>query len=411
MQRVDQETENPMSYMKLEGRTLGQYQIVELLRMGSHTENYRAYQEALGREVLVRLLKRDLQTDVNYREAFFQSAAIHARLEHANIVPIHDYGSQDNLSYIVFRLMAGGTLQDRMKTGAIPLQEAAGVLKQIANALDFVHAQGFTHSDPSSANIVFDEWGSAYIGNFHVAGFQKVMPKTITGTAIYTAPEKWADKTILPASDQYALACVIYHAITGVFPFEKFFDLNSLAQKHINEMPASPQSYNPEIPLAVNDVLFRALAKKPEDRYPTVMDFAREFEKALQAVPQHVFISYSRRDKDYARQLSDYLSHNGFTVWIDDQIDYGDAWFREIDGAVKSCAAFVLLMSPDAEQSEWVHKEILLAKRYKKPIFPLLLAGDEFPIVIDIQFADVKDGRLPDTDFHRRLRRAVFGEG
>jgi hypothetical protein len=140
------------------------------------------------------------------------------------------------------------------------------------------------------------------------------------------------------------------------------------------------------------------------------MDFAREFEKAIAAVPQQVFISYSRRDKNYAAQLREHLLHNGFNVWIDSQIEYGDTWFKEIDEAIKTCAAFVLLMTPDSYESEWVQKEILLAKRSKKQIFPLLLKGEEFGIVIDLQFADVRNGEMPDVNFHRRLSRAVFGD-
>jgi serine/threonine protein kinase len=214
-----------------------------------------------------------------------------------------------------------------------------------------------------------------------------------------------------PYTDQYALACITYFVVTGKTPFSQASTLGALMKAHLEEMPPQPQHFNASIPLAVNDVLSRALAKQPGDRYPTVMDFAREFEKAVQAVPKHLFISYSRRDKDYAQQVCDYLSHNGFEVWIDSKIEYGTTWFEEIDDAIKNCAAFVPVMTPEARTSDWVRKEILLAMDYKKPIFPLLLEGDRFPILVDIQFADVKSGQMPDVEFHRRLRRTVFGDG
>ncbi|MBZ0287540.1 MAG: TIR domain-containing protein, partial [Anaerolineae bacterium] len=291
----------------------------------------------------------------------------------------------------------------------IPLPEAVTIVKQIAGALDYVHSRGMAHGDPSIANILFDSWGSAYIGDFHVAGFQSATGSLLAGTPLYTAPEKWRTSTATSASDQYALATITYHMVTREMPFYGE-NLAVLVTQHESAMPPPPQQYVPDIPLAVNDVLFRGMAKDPADRYPTIADFARELEKSAQALPQHLFISYSRRDKDYARQLTDHLSGSGFTVWIDSQIDYGDAWFDEIETAIKTCAAFLLVMSPDAQDSEWVKKEILLAKRYKKPIFPLLLDGEEFGIVIDIQFADVKGGQMPDAGFHRRLRRSVFGD-
>jgi serine/threonine protein kinase len=220
------------------------------------------------------------------------------------------------------------------------------------------------------------------------------------------APERWLERPVTPMSDQYALGAIAYHMLTGqhLFPTQS---IGELAQHHMQMLPPRLPA---ELPAAINDVLHRALAKQPEDRYPTSMDFAREFEKAVQNTPKHLFISYSRRDKDYAQQLTDHMASNGFEVWIDSQIDYGDAWFDEIEQAIKTCAAFLLVMTPESQNSEWVKKEILLAKRYKKPIFPLLLGGQEFGIVIDIQFADVQDHQMPDANFHRRLRRSVFGD-
>jgi len=141
-----------------------------------------------------------------------------------------------------------------------------------------------------------------------------------------------------------------------------------------------------------------------------VTNFTHELAQALNTEPGHLFISYSRRDTDYAQQLKTHLRENGLPVWIDDQIEHGSQWFNQINDAIASCTAFVVIMSPDAEQSEWVQKEILLAKRYEKPIFPVLLRGQEFPLLIDIQFADVRDERMPGTAFYRRLNRVVFGQ-
>lgn len=124
----------------------------------------------------------------------------------------------------------------------------------------------------------------------------------------------------------------------------------------------------------------------------------RNLKSVIQTM-QPVFISYSHKDESYAQILATSLRQHGFDVWIDDRISQGDKWFQTIVSAIENCAAFIVIMTPDSEKSEWVHKEILLAKREKKKIFPLLLKGKEFAILIDIQFYDVQDYKLPDESF------------
>lgn len=121
----------------------------------------------------------------------------------------------------------------------------------------------------------------------------------------------------------------------------------------------------------------------------------------------HIFISYSRKDQKYARALADDLRENGFDVWMDDRIDYGDRWWQTIVAAIKACGAFVIVMSPDAEHSKWVEREILVAQKANKPVFPVLLRGEEFSLLIELQFADVRDGSLPPEDFYYRLSHAI----
>ncbi len=122
----------------------------------------------------------------------------------------------------------------------------------------------------------------------------------------------------------------------------------------------------------------------------------------------YIFISYSRKDQDYAAQLADDLTKRGFDVWIDNRnIDFGDDWFNEIEKGIIGCAAFIILMSPESKESHWVKREILLAYKQKKSIFPLLLEGEEFPILIELQFADVRDAKLPPDSFYERLAKVV----
>jgi formylglycine-generating enzyme required for sulfatase activity len=121
----------------------------------------------------------------------------------------------------------------------------------------------------------------------------------------------------------------------------------------------------------------------------------------------HIFISYSRKDKVYAQRLAEDIRRHGFDVWIDERIDYGDRWWRTIVEAINDCAAFVVVMSPHAEKSEWVESELLLAKKRRKLIFPLLLEGEEFALLITTQFVDVRDGSLPEEDFYADLAEVI----
>lgn len=122
----------------------------------------------------------------------------------------------------------------------------------------------------------------------------------------------------------------------------------------------------------------------------------------------HVFISYSKMNRDYARALADKLLALGFNVWIDDRIDYGEDWWREIVRAIKACGAFVVIMSPESGESRWVQREVTLADELRKPTFPLLLEGDllssdYWAIFVRSQYVDVRSRQLPPNDFFSRL--------
>ena len=121
----------------------------------------------------------------------------------------------------------------------------------------------------------------------------------------------------------------------------------------------------------------------------------------------HVFISYAREDQAYARELAADLRAHGLGVWMDDRIDFGDRWWQTIVQAVRASAAVIVVMTPAAEQSEWVEREVMLALDEDKPVFPLLLQGKRFPILITKQFANVSGGQMPPDSFYERLARVA----
>lgn len=124
----------------------------------------------------------------------------------------------------------------------------------------------------------------------------------------------------------------------------------------------------------------------------------------------HIFISYSRIDQEYTRRLGQDIRNHGFDVWMDDRIDFGDRWWQTIVKAIRECNAFLVVMSPEAEKSEWVEREVLLAQREKKPVFPVLLRGREFALLITAQYTDARQENLPGEEFYDRLRRVMQGQ-
>jgi hypothetical protein len=115
------------------------------------------------------------------------------------------------------------------------------------------------------------------------------------------------------------------------------------------------------------------------------------------------FVSYSREDKNYVTTLLSFLRTRGLSVWADDQIDYGDRWWKTIVANLRSCTALIVVMTPRSEESKWVEREVMFADELGKPIFPLLLAGKRFPLLVGVQYHDVSDGSMPPSAFVQRL--------
>ena len=280
-----------MGTRRLSGTTLGNYELHELLGVGGMGAVYRGYQPALERVVAIKVLSSDLAEEEGYTERFFTEAKMVAMLEHAHIVPIYDYGVEDNVSYVVMRLLTGGNLKERFEasteTGQVlpSLGEVGILLKQIASALDYAYSQGVVHRDIKPTNVMFDTQGNAYLVDFGIAKLLKATqamtaPGTALGTPLYMAPEQWRSSELTSAADQYSLGIMTYQMLTGHMPFAATTPYG-LMLKHFSEMPPRLHIQRPEIPEAISLVIERAISKQPEARFPTVTAFARAFERAI----------------------------------------------------------------------------------------------------------------------------------
>ncbi|MCC6799031.1 MAG: serine/threonine-protein kinase, partial [Anaerolineae bacterium] len=280
-----------MEIDNLSGRQLGPYELHELLGVGGMGVVYRAYQPKLKRWVAIKVLSTMTLRRVNYVERFHREAETAGSLEHRHIIPIYDYGTERGTYYVVMRLLEGGTLDERMAqhvhtdTPLPSLGEIADVLDQLASALDYAHSRGVIHRDIKPSNIMFDTQGSAYIVDFGIAKLLETT-ETLTrsgvslGTPVYMSPEQWRAEALGPATDQYALGGMAYTLVTGHLPFEV---PTAYAQmhKHLHEDPIPPRVYRPELPEALGEVLAIAMAKDPDDRFPTVTAFANALTEVI----------------------------------------------------------------------------------------------------------------------------------
>ena len=278
----------------LRGITLGQYELREPLGEGGMGSVYRGYQKNLKRDVAIKILSRELSNDPEFIARFNREAQTVAALEHPNIVPIHDYGTQQNISYVVMRSLTGGTLEDRLEERHLrgdplpSLSDTAKLLNQIAGALDYAHEQGIIHRDLKPSNIMFDNHGNPFVVDFGIA---KLVGQTTSitqsgggqmGTPIYMAPEQWLNETVSAQTDQYAMGVIMYIMVTGQRPFDADTAYGLLHQ-HLNEDPAPAHEVAPNVPEAVTEVIQKAMAKTPSERFSSMAEFAQAFNKAIQS--------------------------------------------------------------------------------------------------------------------------------
>jgi len=257
---------------------IGRYKIISELGRGGMATVYQAYDPSFERNVAVKVLPRAFLHDPQFRTRFEREAKTVAALEHATIVPVYDFGEEDGQPFIVMRMMSGGTLTDKVKKGKLSLEEATQIVKRIAAALDAAHAKGIIHRDLKPGNILFDQYNSAYLSDFGIARLTEA-GATITGTAIlgtpaYMSPEQvQGEKELDGRSDIYSLGVIFYQMLVGDAPYQATTPAKVMMM-HILEPVPELMKARPELPSLVGDVLKKALAKNPSDRFETAGEMA-----------------------------------------------------------------------------------------------------------------------------------------
>ncbi len=275
--------------MNLKGRTLGKYELVEWLAKGGMGEVYQAYQPGLDRYVAVKVLHSHLTGNPDFANRFKREATAVARLRHSHILQVFDFDIADDIPYMVMEYIEGPTLQTELRRRVaegkpITLAETASILKSLASAIDYAHARGIIHRDLKPANIMFTGDGDVVLTDFGIirilSDAQSTHTEAITGTPAYMSPEQAQGKPADERSDLYSLGIVLYEMVTGQTPFQAESPI-AVVIKHIHEPLPFPTNINPDVPLAVEAVLLKALSKNPEERFQRVIELAEAFEQAV----------------------------------------------------------------------------------------------------------------------------------
>jgi len=273
----------------------GRYRILRKLGSGGMANVYLAEDEELGRRVAIKILNERYAGDDLFIERFRREAKSAAGLSHPNIVSIYDRGEAEGTYYIAMEVIEGRSLKELIMTrGALPIETAIAYAKQLLEALRFAHRHGIIHRDIKPHNVLVsaDQQVKANeprlkvtdFGIAHHSASQMTEAGSIMGTAQYLSPEQARGAPVTAASDLYSAGVVLYEMLTGKVPFTGDSAIE-IAMKHVNDLPAPPSALRPEIPPELDQIVLRALAKDPADRYQTAEEFIEDLERFEAGLP------------------------------------------------------------------------------------------------------------------------------
>ncbi|HEX6153107.1 MAG TPA: serine/threonine-protein kinase [Solirubrobacterales bacterium] len=281
-----------------DGDEFAGYRIERRLGRGGMGILYLALEPGLQRRVALKLIAPEVATDAVFARRFAEESRIAASIEHPNVVPIYAAGEEGGVPWIAMRYVAGSDLGRRLaREGPLDPAEAVALIAQVGNGLDAIHAAGLVHRDVKPANVLLSDEPSsahAYITDFGVArniATESGLTQTgrFVGTLDYVAPEQISGEQIDARADVYALGCLLFKLLTGEVPFPREGEAARL-YAHLNDPPPAPSLYATAVPMALDDVVVRAMAKPPGDRYLSAGDLGRAAQAALSgtgvAVPE-----------------------------------------------------------------------------------------------------------------------------
>src|SRR5437588_289995 len=304
--------------MALEELQNGRYRRLRLLGTGGMGEVYLMDDMRVSRQVAIKVIRAEgapypgSDSGKDAARLFQREARAIAALEHPNILPLYDFGEETyedtTMTYMVMPFCTDGSLagwlRQRASTGTLSPKDIAYVIEQAAEALQYAHDHQVIHLDVKPSNFLLrankkkPDRPTLLLADFGIARNSATAAsssRTIRGTPTTMAPEQWSS-TPVPASDQYALAVMAYELLAGRPPF--IGSMEQLMYQHFNAPPQPPSAFNPQLPAAIDAAILRALAKNPEERFPSVTDFASALTQVTQGLPAAPAMSQEARSSN-----------------------------------------------------------------------------------------------------------------
>jgi DNA-binding beta-propeller fold protein YncE/tRNA A-37 threonylcarbamoyl transferase component Bud32 len=264
------------------GSRLAGYRLDAQIGRGGMAVVYRGYDPRLDRRVALKVLAPELARDESFRQRFIRESRAAAAVDHPHIIPVFEAGESDGVLFIAMRYVDGGDVGALIRPGApLPAARVVGIVTQVASALDAAHARGLVHRDVKPGNMLLDASSSidhVYLSDFGLSK-QSLSSSHLTatgqflGTLDYVAPEQIEGRPVDGRTDLYALACAAFELLCGAPPFQREERLAAMWAQ-LSEPPPALTARRPDLPPAVDQVLAKALAKAPGDRYRTCLEFA-----------------------------------------------------------------------------------------------------------------------------------------
>ncbi len=270
----------------LSGRAIRGYTLGEKIGAGSFGAVYRAVQPLVEREVAIKIILPKYANHPDFIRRFEAEAQLVARVEHPHIVPLYDYWREPGVAYLVMRLLRGGSLHDLIEHGPLPLDQTAHLLEHMCAALQAAHRAGVVHRDLKPSNVLLDEDCNAYLADFGIAknlGAPEAQTPAdmVIGSPAYLSPEQALSEPVRPQTDIYSLGVMMYEMLTGAKPFSGPTPI-LLIQQHLYAPMPPLAAHRSGLSAAFDDVIARATAKDPLQRYPEVDALLADFKQVVQ---------------------------------------------------------------------------------------------------------------------------------
>ena len=280
----------------------GRYELLEIIGEGGMARVYKAHCRILDRIVAVKILKEEFSRDKSFVEKFKTEALSAARINHPNIVNIYDVGQEGDIYYIVMEMVEGKTLKEIISAEApLTVERAVDIAIMICDGVHHAHEKGIIHRDLKPHNILITEHGMVKVADFGIA--RAISNATITygnnnivGSVHYISPEQAKGEIISRTTDIYSIGCVLFEMLTGRAPFTADSAI-TVAMKHIHDEIPSPRKMNPDIPIALENIILQALQKSPKQRFAN----AQEMRNALLSINMQIPEEYKHKRRSEIR--------------------------------------------------------------------------------------------------------------